>query len=141
MSKISELRNLPAEQDKSTFIRYNPRSSVILIQCFSHYAVSLRKASANHVRKMQQEIQKSRRFSDITHLFAKKAIYINNSFILKYRIIPTGEKNSPVGPLSSKRRVMGVPPLVFFALVRADHTHLCDVVVLVRPLQKSVFES
>lgn len=52
----------------------------------------------------------------------------------------TKQKNSPVGPLSSKRRVKVAASLVLVVLVWADHAHLCDVIVLVRPLQKRVYE-
>lgn len=45
-------------------------------------------------------------------------------------------ENSTVGPFILK--ILKASALV--ACVRADHTHLCDVVVFVRPLQKRVGE-
>lgn len=95
---------------------------------------------------MQQK--KSKIMQDLQYCTfnGKESDLCYQQLILKYRIIHTSgknnvKKNSPVGPLSSKQPVKRVKSLMLIALVRADHAHLSDVIVLVRPLQKRVLES
>lgn len=77
-------------------------------------------------------------------IFKESNLYYSQ-FTLKCRMTrpPQGCKKveSPFGPLRSKMLIRSIKSLALIICVWADYTHLCNVIIFIRPLQKYVFES